>query len=336
MFGDVPAPVPGPIARPFASESRISATRPQRASPSPSPFDATIRLPGGIEGVAPEKVVRPALAILFRTAVGPSADRYVRRFLSFERAGHGRLGWHWPSLLIPGAWAFYRKLWLPGLVFALLPVAGALAFAAFEPHFERADFAWVACAVLMVWLLPGVVPALCADALLYLHVKRLVRSAENGAKGAADAVARLAQRRPTSTSAGICLGGGAMLAMTVILFPQLQAAYSDLGVREQLGQTLAALHVIERDVEAGWTSSRLLPRQTGHAALSAQPGAALIDEVNVNPVTGRVRVALGSIVPELAGKTILLAPRRDDEDRVQWVCVPVDIPPQYLPRECRG
>jgi len=131
-------------------------------------------------------------------------------------------------------------------------------------------------------------------------------------------------------------GGGAMLAMTILLFPQFQAAYSDLGIRAQVAQALAALHVIERDIEAGWASSRLLPRQTGHAALSVQPGAALIDEVNVNPVTGRVRVALGSIVPELAGKTILLAPRRDDEDRVQWVCVPVDIPPQYLPRECRG
>jgi hypothetical protein len=328
--------MPGPIARSFASESRISATRPPYAPPSPSPFDATIRLPGGIEGVAPEKVVRPALAILFRTAVGPSADRYVRRFLSFERTGRGRPGWHWPSLLIPGVWAFYRKLWLPGLVFALLPIAGALAFAAFERHFDRADFAWIASAVLAVWILPGVLPALCADALLYRRVKRLVRSAEHGAKGAADAVARLAQRRPTSISAGVCLGGGAMLAMTVILFPQFQAAYSELGIRAQVAQTLAALHVVERDIEAGWSSSRLLPRQTDHKALSAQPGAALIDEVSVSPVTGRVRVALGSGVPELAGKTILLAPRRDDEDRVQWVCVPVDIPPQYLPRECRG
>ena len=34
-----------------------------------------------------ERRVRPALAVLFRVAVGPHADYYVRRFVKYERPG---------------------------------------------------------------------------------------------------------------------------------------------------------------------------------------------------------------------------------------------------------
>ena len=65
----------------------------------------------------------------------------------------------------------------------------------------------------------------------------------------------------------------------------------------------------ENEIEATWTSARLLPRQSEHAVVRAQPGATLIADLDVDPVSGRVRVALGPSVPELAGRTILLAPR---------------------------
>ena len=49
----------------------------------------------------------------------------------------------------------------------------------------------------------------------------------------------------------------------------------------------------------------------------------------------RVRVSLGPAVPGAAGKSIVLAPTVDDQQRVQWMCVPIDIPPRYLPEACR-
>jgi hypothetical protein len=297
---------------------------------------ASIRLPTHVAGGAPERVVRPALAVLFRIAVGPSADRYVKRFLAFERTGRGRPGWHWPSLLVPGMWAFYRRMWLTGVVFTLLPIAGALAFTAFDPVFDRADAVWVVSALLAVWILPGVAPALLADTLLYAHVRALVRTAERSAKSASDAVQRLAELAPTSSVAALCLGGGAMVIVGALLLPHLRAAYADLGVRAQVAQTLASVRSLQQEIESTWTSARLLPRQSDHAAVRAQPGAALIADLDVDPVSGRVRVALGPAVPELAGRTILLAPRRDAQDHVQWLCVPVNIPSRYLPRECRG
>jgi hypothetical protein len=54
----------------------------------------------------------------------------------------------------------------------------------------------------------------------------------------------------------------------------------------------------------------------------------------VSPVSGRVRVDLGAYHPELDGKAILLAPAVDPEQRVRWICVPVDVPRRYLPPPC--
>ena len=280
--------------------------------------------------------MRPALAVLFRIAVGPSADRYVRRFLAFERAGRGWPGWHWPSLLLPCIWAFYRRLWLPGSLFALLPIAGAFVFTELAPRFERADARWIACAVLAVWILPGVLPALCADALLYVRVRRLVRLAEDSAKGPTDAVRHLSAQEPTSTVGALCLGGGALILVLGMLLPYLRVSYADLDVRHRLAQALVAARVLERDIEVSWGSARLVPWQTSHPAFRAQAEAALVDDVNVSPKTGRVRLAFGALVPQLSGKSIILAPSRDAQNHVQWLCVPVGIPQRYLPKECRG
>jgi len=40
-------------------------------------------------------------------------------------------------------------------------------------------------------------------------------------------------------------------------------------------------------------------------------------------------------VPDLWGKTLLLAPALDVFQRVRWFCIPIDIPEKYLPKECR-
>ena len=300
----------------------------------PSDDPSTIILPGD-HPAQRESVVRPALAVLYRVAIGPSADRYVRRFLAFERKGRGRPGWHWPSLLFPGVWAFYRKMWLLGTAFALLPVAGALAFNALSPLFREADLAWIVCAIAAVWILPGVLPALFADSLLYGHVRHVVASTEARARSVSDALQRLATRSPTSMVAAFLLGGGGILAMLAVVVPPLHDAYVDLGIRTRVGQALQSVQGIEDEIEAEWYTARMLPHQTYHPALRAHQGADLIDDVHVHPATGRIKLALGANIPALDGKTILLAPARDMDNRWRWLCIPVDIPPRWLRSECR-
>ncbi len=221
-------------------------------------------------------------------------------------------------------------------LYALLPIAGALAFATIESRFERVDFVWVASVLLAVWVLPGVIAALCADALLYVRVRGLVHGAETGSKGATRACELVGRarahvdrgcRRLGRRRAGHC-GGDSGPAIPCGLYGHRHPRAGRAGVGRRAG--------LQGDIEASWASARLLPRQTNHPALRAQSGATLIDEVDVSPVTGRVRLALGASVPKLSGKTILLSPSRDAQDHVQWLCVPVDIPQRYLPKECRG
>ena len=286
---------------------------------------STIRIPGD---AALARVVRPALSVLFRVAIGPAADRYVRRFMTFEHTGRTRAGWHWPALLFPAGWAFYRKMWALGVLYALLPIAGAFAFAAVEPYFERADLVWIVAALLCVWILPGIRPAILADTLLYNDCRYRVFRAEQGANGATHAVQRLARGTPD-----LDLGSPVLRWGRAGLHSWHRGPAAGQGLcrprrparRSRRSWLPCAMSRDEIEMRPG-RSSRLLPRQTEHVGLRAHPGAALIDDVHVNPASGRVRVALSTAVPALAGKTLLVAPTRDAFDRWQWMCVPVDIP----------
>ena len=62
----------------------------------------TVRMPWDATRCREKRVVPPALAVLYRVAVGPAADYYVPRFLRFERGGLALPGWHWPAMLAPG------------------------------------------------------------------------------------------------------------------------------------------------------------------------------------------------------------------------------------------
>src|SRR5260221_3594861 len=88
----------------------------------------TVRMPWDADGGSGERVVPPALALLYRVAVGPAADYYVPRFLRFDRGGLALPGWHWPAMLAPAIWAFYRKLWLAGISYAVLTLLCAASF----------------------------------------------------------------------------------------------------------------------------------------------------------------------------------------------------------------
>jgi hypothetical protein len=282
-----------------------------------------------------ERVVRPALAVLYRIAVGPGADRYAPRFIAFEQSGV-RPGWHWPSLFFPAVWAFYRRLWLSGIMFSLLSVAGAFALVALGPRIDDAHLPWLVAAALAIWLVPGVIAALCANSLLYRRVRRLVRRAESVTRSATKAATLVTSYRPTSPLGAVLLGAVALAVALAMVGPGLRASYDDARVRAKVGASLAAARALQDEVVATWTTSRLVPRQTDNDALRSHQGARHISEAEVSPANGRVRLVLAPSLPELAGKAILLAPALDGRERVQWLCIPVDIPARYLPAECRA
>jgi hypothetical protein len=298
----------------------------------------TIEVP---ELVGAERVVRPSLAVLFRLAVGPAADYYTPRFLKYERAGHGAPGWNWPAMLLQCVWAFYRKLWLPGILYALLPAAGALAFLSLAQRLDDWNFddwsiPWLLCAAACIWLIPGVIAALLSTPLLYDRIRLQVRRAERAGRDAAHAASLLASKRSTSVWCALLLGGSAVAAALAPVVPGVQKAYEEHAVRAQIAASLLALMPLQEEVEERLSYFAMMPHPLGEAAMVARRWTKFLDDVTISPSSGRLRLALGPSIPELWGKTILVAPAKDWLERVHWTCIPVDIPKQYLPKECRG
>jgi len=301
-----------------------------------STFADTIQIPGGHIANAPKARVRPALAVLFRVAVGPGADYYAPRFLKYEQAGRGSPGWNWPSFLFPSFWAFYRKLWLEGVLFALLPIAGAIVFANLGPQLDEARVPWLAAALLLTWFLPGIPPALIANSLLYRRVRRVVQRAESRTASAAKVVSLLAIRSPTSLIAALLLSAAVIALGIGLAGPTVRTAYLEHDVRTKLAAGLAALRPLQEQIEDGWNTFRAIPGRVEYDSLSSHAAAALFDEVVFRPATGRLRIGLGPSIPELWGRAILLVPAIDIGQRIHWVCVPVNIPARFLPKDCTG
>lgn len=282
-----------------------------------------------------DKVIRPALFVLFRIAIGPSADYYGPRFLAFERAGHGLAGWHWPALFAPAVWAFYRKLWIAGLVFTLLPLAGAHAMALIAPWLDDFTWMWLACALLLTIVLPSVSGAALASALLYRQVRSRIRTAEARARSASHAASHVSGVAPVSPYGALFLGTLALALLVGGVGPVLVSAYNDHAVRVKVGKALVGVTPIKEQIEASWAAFQRWPRPASAMEIPARAGAVLFDEVAVDPSTGRVKLDVGFSIPELGGKAILLVPAVDDAARVRWFCVPVGIPDRYLPQVCR-
>ncbi len=283
-----------------------------------------------------DKVIRPALCVLFRIAIGPSADYYGPRILAFERAGHGLAGWHWPALFAPAVWAFYRKLWIAGIVYALLPLAGAYATALIAPWLDDFTWMWLACALLLTIVLPSVSGAALASALLYRRVRRRIATAEAHSESASHAATWVGRIAPVSPYGALVLGTLAVALLVGGVGPELFNAYNERAVRVKVGKAIAAVAPLKEQVEDSWRAFARWPRPASALEIPARAGAVLFNEVAVDPLTGRVKLNVGTSIPELGGKAILLVPAVNDETaRVQWFCVPVGIPDRFLPQFCR-
>jgi Protein of unknown function (DUF2628) len=316
--------------------AHIAAYAPANGDIPVCTFLDTIHFEGMTESDVQRSRVRPALAVLFRVAVGPSADYYAPRFLRYEKTGRGAPGWHWPSFWLPAVWAFYRKLWVAGFLFALLPILGAFAFSAVAARIDNASVPWLLGAALVIWLLPGIIPALIANSLLYRRVRRMVQRAEASTGSAAQVASLLARNNPVSWAASLVLGGGALLLAANLVAPNMRVAWFEHEVRVQVAAALASVRPMQQQVEDSWNRFRAMPGKIDTSALRVQAAAAFFDEVSFRPASGRLRLALGSSIPELFGRSILLAPAVDSLQHIQWLCIPVDIPAQYLPKECLG
>jgi hypothetical protein len=280
-----------------------------------------------------EKIVRPSLAILYRMAVGPDADYYGPRFLEYERKGRSFPSWNWAAFMAPGVWAIYRRLWAAGIAFTIWPFVALAACWFALPSFSQTGVIGLAVAALAVWFSPGIVGALLGNTLLHRKSRQLIREAET-LMPQTDKAARWLSRRTVIAPYQAAAVTVIMLAALGIVVPNFKSAYSEQLVKSRITASIAALQPLQRQLEE-WFMTRSPDDAPAIALAETSVDAPWLTKVNVSLANGRVRLALDSSIPELSGRSILLAPAIDRWMQVRWICIPVDIPERYLPQECK-
>ena len=102
---------------------------------------------------------------LWRTFIGPHADRYLETFKKFSGPTGPRfaLTWHWPAFFFePFLWFLYRKMYMYALVYAVGPV---VAFYFIQDL--TADLVW------------RVMAGVSANYIYYWHVKEQLATIQN-------------------------------------------------------------------------------------------------------------------------------------------------------------
>ena len=126
---------------------------------------------------------------------------------------------------------------------------------------------------------------------------------------AAQAAGLLASRNPTSLVAALLLGGGAIVLAGNLIVPNARVAWVDHQVRREghgrAGQRASAAGADRRRLGAGFAPSR---ESWTRMRCASGAATAFFDEVSFRPANGRLRLGLGSSIPELFGRSILLAP----------------------------
>ena len=106
---------------------------------------------------------RSRFRIGWRSAPAPTTTRRVAWPTKVERSFPS---WNWAPLLAPAVSAVYRRLWLPGMAFAVWPLVALAVFRSSNPALARRRRS-LAIALLLLWVTPGVVGAMMANTLVY-------------------------------------------------------------------------------------------------------------------------------------------------------------------------
>jgi len=114
----------------------------------------------------------------------------------------------------------------------------------------------------------------------------------------------------------------------------VRGAWLEHEVRTKITAALASVQPLQQQIEDSWNRVRAIPLKIDVDSLRVKAATAFFDEVSFRPANGRLRLGLGQSIPELFGRSILLAPAVDPSQHIHWTCIPVDISAKYLPKEC--
>jgi len=131
---------------------------------------------------------------------------------------------------------------------------------------------------------------------------------------------------------GITIVLGLLVPVAGIIAAVTIPAYQDYTVRAKVSEALAAASPARSAVDAYMSERNAVPKTLAEAGVEVAPSAR-VQGITINPRNATLTVTLA--FPPLAGKTILLVPKRAGGNAITWTCRPGTAPRRFLPANCR-
>ena len=253
----------------------------------------------------------------WRAAIGPNADRYLRRF---KRIGTVRWapGWNMAAFLHSTGWFWYRRMFrwaglnllAPFLVLAVLLGIGFL-----MPRSNLDSFAAIV-GLLYVVAMFVLIPVF-ADSIYYRRLGT-----------------RLADPRatPAAPSAWTLIGALATGVLWLcIVYIAVAPLYADYTPRAKVSEAVLSASGMRNDLTEFFEGERRLPGPAEASRFRAASPSKYVENVAYEPGESRIVVTLREVQP---GKRFALYATVKD-GALDWSCRTIDVERKYLPSGCR-
>jgi uncharacterized RDD family membrane protein YckC/Tfp pilus assembly major pilin PilA len=132
---------------------------------------------------------------------------------------------------------------------------------------------------------------------------------------------------------GLAIAFGLLIPVAGILAAISIPAYQDYTARARVAEALISASPARTAVNAYIIEHDAIPRTLAEAGVQFPP-TQHVQSIAIDPRNAKLTVTLA--FSPLAGKTILLVPRRAQDKGITWNCQPGTVPRKYLPASCRN
>lgn len=267
---------------------------------------------------------------MWSAIAGQKAPYYVPRWQRYSSGQSTFPSWHWPAFFVPFFWGLYRKAWagavvlgivIPYSLWMVVAVAVALSPNKDDRNAIISLFVYAACLV---------IPALLANGFYYRKAVKLISEAKAQSTDPSVQLAYLRTKGGTSNvglTIGLVFGAISLIGiLAAIALP----AYQDYLIRARVNEALIASSDLTAEIGQTYRRDGAL-RQPSFSSFRERDAARYIQDMEM---TERGVLVLSFGVEPIAGRRIIWIPR-EEGDRILWTCQTVDVPPKYLPANCR-
>jgi Tfp pilus assembly protein PilE len=276
--------------------------------------------------------LQPKQEDFYRALIGSkNQEYYLRQFEKFDKQGKAGVSWNWPALFFTFYWLLYRKMWGAAVLYFLSPYIIFIPLGIVAAFLGKASAIFIGIAWVIYVIAIIIAPPLYANALYYRQCKKKIAQVASSGHSVERQLGELTGRGGTS-KLFLVIFMIAIIALVGILAAIAIPAYHEYTVR---AQTAGALELGKRasiSVAEYYDKNQQVPPDLGKAGF-VQTMPDYVKGISVNTQSGIITVTMSKSPVE--DKSLQLLPSLERSGEIKWVCRSKDIPPRYLPMQCK-